>query len=201
MSVIVHAFTKPMMRFKIIYRFKPIIDAFHGPFKYQWYYWVGIQLLIRNIMVMLAIFGKSFSITTSCLITVMMAIIHGYIQPNKNKLINVQESLLLYNYIVLYIVLLFNESEQLNMITINVMVGLSFLHSVLIIIYHLFTYLITFPYNKLLKKLTILKSCIMEKYCHCKRHRECHSEHIALEIPEVASTFTNFREPLIAEDN
>ena len=194
-------FTKPLMRFNIIHRFKPIIDAFHGPFKYQYYYWIGIQLLIRNVMVLLAIFGKSLSITTSCLIIVTIAIIHGYMQPNKSKLINVQESLLLYNYIILCVLLLFNKSELLNMIIVNVMVGLSFLQSLLIIVYHLFAYLITTSCSKLMDKMTIVKNCIMKKCHHRRRHRVCHNEYSGLEIPEVEFDFTSFREPLIAEDN
>jgi len=194
-------FTKPLMKFNIINRFKPIIDAFHGPFKYQYYYWVGVQLLVRNVTVLFTIFGKPLNITLSCIIVITMAIIHGYIQPNKNKLINVQESLLLYNYIILCVLLLFSESELLNIIIVNVMVGLSFLHSLLIIVYHFFAYLITTPYTKLKSKVMTIKNYIMEK-CHLlRRHRECHNEYAGLEIPEIEFNFSSFREPLIAVDN
>ena len=184
-------FTRPLMRFKIIHRFKPIIDAFHGPFKHQYYYWIGIQLLIRNVMVLLAIFGKPFGITTSVLITVTIAIVHGYIQPNKSKLLNIQESLLLYNYIIMCVLLLFNKSERLNMIIVNVMVGLSFLHFLLMIVYHLFAYLITTPCSKLINKVT---SYVTAK-CYIRRLKEyCYNENAGLEIPEAAN-FTTYREP------
>jgi len=189
-------FTRPLMRFKIIHRFKPLIDAFHGPFKHQYYYWIGIQLLIRNVMVLLDIFGKPFGIISNILVIVTIAIVHGFIQPNKSKLLNIQESLLLYNYIIMCTFLLFKKSEELNKIILNCMVGLSFLHFLLIIVYHLFAYLITTPCSKLINK---VKSCITEK-CYNRTHRQCHIEYAGLEIPETVN-FTSYREPLIAEDN
>jgi len=105
-------------------------------------------------MVLFAIFGKFIGIIASCLVIVTMLIFHDYIQ---RKLINIQELLLLYNYIILCALLLFNESVLLSLIIVNVMVGLSFLHSVLIMVYHLFVYLITTPCTKLIN---------MQNYSH-----------------------------------
>jgi len=51
-------FTKPLMRFRIIHWFKPLLNAFQGPLKSQYYYWVGIQLLIRNAVVLLSVLWK-----------------------------------------------------------------------------------------------------------------------------------------------
>ena len=56
-------FTKPLMRFKVVHHFKPLLDAFQGPFKYQYYYWTGIQMLIRNVMVLFYILRFNVSIT------------------------------------------------------------------------------------------------------------------------------------------
>jgi len=119
------------MRFKIMHRFKPLIDAFQGPFKSQYYYWVGIQLLTRNFIALLWILEETICLTLSCIVLVTVALIHGYIQPNKNKIINVQESLL-YNFITLCILLVLNRNETLNTTAVNVMVGVSFLHCVFI---------------------------------------------------------------------
>ena len=55
-----------------------------------------------------------------------LTIIQGYIQPYKNKLINIQELLLLYNFAIMCVLLIFNGNETMNTITVNVMVGLSF---------------------------------------------------------------------------
>ena len=108
-------FTKTLMRFKLIHHFKPLIDAFQGPFKYKYYYWFGIQLLIRNVMVLFSVFGNNSIISLSCIIIIItVAIAHGYIQPYKNKLINIQEMLLLYNFDIMCILLIFNENETMN---------------------------------------------------------------------------------------
>ena len=101
-------FTKPLLRFKVVHHFKPLLDAFQGPFKYQYYYWFGTQLLVRNVIVLLAILGKNISVTVSCIIAMTVAIIQGYIQPYKNKIINIQELLLLYNVVTMCVLLIFN---------------------------------------------------------------------------------------------
>lgn len=106
---IILLFTKPLMRFKIINRFMPIIDAFQGPFKHQYYYWIGLQLLLRNIMFLLSALLKDLSISIGCIIMLTISILYGYIQPYKSKIINFQETLLLYNYTVLCVLLLLVE--------------------------------------------------------------------------------------------
>ena len=192
-------FTKPLMRFKVIHRFKPIIDAFQGPFKYQYYYWTGMQMLIRNAMVLFSVLKYNVGITLSCIIIITVAIIQGYIQPYKNKLLNVQELLLLYNFAIMCVFLIFNGNETMNIITVNVMVGLSFLHCLIILAYHVFAFVITIYCAKLTKTATAVWNYIFEK-CHSRRQREIHNKNFTMEIPEAQYNFANFREPLIGED-
>ena len=192
-------FTKPLMRFKIIHRFKPLIDAFQGPFKSRYYYWIGIQLLIRNVFVLLSILGKTVYLTFSCIIMITLATTHGYIQPYKSKLINIQESLLLYNFAIMCVLLIFNGNETMNIITMNVMVGLSFLHCLVIVAYHVFAFIIAIHCTRLVKSAANIRNCIVQ-YCYHKRQRKVHVENLCTEIPEVAYNFANFREPLIGED-
>ena len=72
-----------------------------------------------------------------------MAIVHGYIHPYNNNLINFQELVLLFNYLVLCFLMLFNESELLNIIAVNVLVGASFIQFLLILAYHAFAFVNT----------------------------------------------------------
>ena len=185
-------FTKPLMRFKMIHQYKPLIDAFQGPFKSQYYYWIGIQLLIRNMMVLLSILGKTISVTTGCLLIITMAIIHSLIQPNKEKLINYQELFLLYNYVVVCILLMFISREDFNVIAINIMVGLSFIQLLVTMVFHMFTYM--YPCNKLVKKVTSM-------WKHCGQN--CHRGHMVNNesgIELMEAHFPAFQEPLIGED-
>ena len=190
-------FTKLLMRFKIIHYFKPLIDAIQGPYKYQYYYWLGIQLLIRNVLVALCVLGKIISLTIGCIVIVTVAIIQGYIQPYKNKLINIQELLLLYNFAIMCILLIFNGNETMIIITVNVMVGLSFLHFLIILVYHLYAFVITIYCAKLTKTVTAIWNYIFEK-CHSRK--QIHNERFTMEIPDIQYNYASFREPLIGED-
>ena len=190
-------FTKPLMRFKIIHQFMPLIDAFQGPLKCQYYYCIGIQLLIRNVMVLLSIFGKTVNVLTSCIIIIAVAIIHGYIRPNKNNLTNVQELFYLFNYATLCLLLIFNKSETLNVITVNVLVGLSFIQFLLIFVYHMFTFVS--PCSKTLTQTKAIWNYIRNN-CNCRRQSIQQEDNLSMDIPEVHFKFSDFREPLIGED-
>ena len=189
-------FTKPLMRFKLIHWFKPLIDAFLGPFKSQYYYWIGIQLLLRNVILVLSVLKSYLSAPICCIIVITLTIIQGYIQPYKNKLINVHELLLLYNFAIMCVLLIFNGNETMNIITVNVMVGLSFLHCLIILVYHVFAFIIA---NHCTTTVTAARKYIIEK-CYARRQREIHNENNTMEIAETQYNFTNFREPLIFEN-
>ena len=40
-------FTKTAMRLKLVNHFKPLIDAYQGKYKIKYYYWTGLQLIMR----------------------------------------------------------------------------------------------------------------------------------------------------------
>lgn len=43
-------------RFKIVQKFKPLMDAFQAPFKLEYSFWIGLQLVMRIILYVLVIF-------------------------------------------------------------------------------------------------------------------------------------------------
>jgi len=193
---VVLLFTKSLMRFNIIARFKPLIDAFQGSLKSEYSYWIGIQLLVRSVMIMLLVLGRTLSITLSCIIILTMAVIHSRIQPDNNTPNNLQELLLLYNYVVMCVLLILNGSETLNVITVNVLIGLSFVQFVVIIIYHLLTFVS--PCKKLKDVITNAWDNVV-KNLYLRQEQRCTNTTV-LEIPEVDFAYTDFREPLIGED-
>ena len=192
---VVLLFTKSLMRFNVVSQFKPLIDAFQGSLKSQYSYWIGIQLLVRCAMTVLLALGRDLSITLSCIIILTMAIIHSRIQPDNNELNNLQELLLLYNYVVMCVVLILNESETLNVITVNVLVGLSFIQFVIIMVYHLLTFVT--PFRKLKNKILNVWGIIVKN--HCLRQEDRCIDTAVLEIPEIDFDYSDFREPLIGE--
>jgi len=125
-----------------------------------------------------------------------MAVIHSHIQPDNKKINNLQELLLLYNYVVLCVLLIFNGSETLNFITVNVSIGLSFIQFVVIIIYHLLMFVS--PCNKLKDVITnAWDNTVKNLYL---KQEQRYTSTTVLEIPEVDFAYTDFREPLIGED-
>jgi len=193
---VVLLFTKSLMRFNIIARFKPLIDAFQGSLKSQHSYWIGVQLLVRNIMILLLVAGRTLSITLSCLLILTMGMIQSHIQPYNNKLNSLQELLLLYNYAVMCVLLLLNESEKVNVFTINITIGFSFIQFVVIILYHAVTFVT--PCSQLKIKISNICSTIVKNHCSLKQE-ERSFDNTAMEIPEVDFDYTDFREPLIGE--
>lgn len=188
-------FTKPLMRFKYIHRFKPLIDAIQGPFKSQYYYWIGIQLLIRNIMVSLSVLNKNINMLASCMLIMYIAVTQGYLRPYKSAIINIQELLLLSNFSILCSFLIFNYNETLNVITVNTLIGLSFLHSLLIVLCHILVFV--GPCRRILNAAKEAWSSI--SLCvNCCRRRAHQVENPNIEIPDVH--IADFREPLIGED-
>jgi len=190
---VVLLFTKFLMRFNIVARFKPLIDAFQGSLKSQYSYWIGIQLLVRSVMTVLLALGRDLSITLSCIIILSMAVIHSRIQPDNNKLNNLQELLLLYNYVVMSMLLILNKTETMNMVTVNAMIGLSFVQFVTIIVYNTTTFLS--PCRKLKNKIW----SIIVKVCYIRQNDKCIAATPILEIPEVDFDYSDFREPLVGE--
>ena len=128
-----------------------------------------------------------------------MITIQGYIQPYKNKLINIQELLLLYNFAVLSVLLIFNGNETMNMITVNVMIGLSFIQFLIILVYHVFSFMITTHCTKLTKSVKCAWNYMLEK-CYNSKQTVNHNKNYTMEIPEIQYNFANFQEALLGED-
>ena len=56
---IVLIFTRTLSKFKFINHFKPILDAYQGPYKDNFYYWTGIQLLLRAVFYSISALDRS----------------------------------------------------------------------------------------------------------------------------------------------
>ena len=60
---------------------------------------------------------------------------HGYIKPNKNKIVNIQELLLLINLTILYAASYYGSDDVFSIIT-NIMISLAFVQFFAIVLYH-----------------------------------------------------------------
>ena len=126
-------------KFRIINQFKPVLDAFQGPYKDRYYYWVAVNLILRSIFFALYGFESKLRLFIATLILIIFTIYHGYIKPNKNKVVNIQELLLLINLTILYAASYYGSGSIFPVIT-NVMISLAFVQFVSIVLYHFLSY-------------------------------------------------------------
>ena len=75
----------------------------------------------------------------STIILISFGMFVGYIHPNKNKLVNIQELLLLLNLTIMYAVSYQGSGSVFSTVT-NVMISLAFIQFCTIVFYHFLTY-------------------------------------------------------------
>jgi len=131
-------FTRYLSHFKLINHFKPILDAIQGSYKDRYYYWVAIHIILRSLFFILYAFQVKLRLLLATIILVPFACIFGYINPNKNKLVNFQELILLINLTIMYAVSYYNSNRIFGFVT-NIMISLAFIQLCVIVVYHFFT--------------------------------------------------------------
>ena len=133
-------FTRTLSRFRFINKFKPLLDAYQGPYKNTFYYWTGLQLLMRAVFFGISSLDRNINIIISILL--LSAIIRlGAMQPFKIKYKTYQEMLLFFNLHGLYVSLLYSQLQgNANSTVVNVAITSAVVHFSFIIVYHMITY-------------------------------------------------------------
>ena len=187
-------FTRYLMRFRIVNRFKPLLDAFQGSYKDKYYYWVAVHLVLRSLFFTFYAFPTNLKLIASTMVLIIFAVYNGYVCPNKNKLVNIQELLLLINLTIIYAV-----SYEYNtfFIVTNVMISLAFVQFIIIVLYHFLTY--TYHLNVICMLKTTKQKLMMKLW---KKKILSHvSDNIALlNIPECTYNYTEYRDGLVSDD-
>ena len=129
-------FTRFFLRFKLISKFKPLIDAYQGAYKDNCYYWIGLKLVMRATFLGLSSLDRNINMKVGIILITMLAGVHGHLHPFKNKIQNYQGFVWLMNLQVLH-VLSFNVT---NTMYVNILVTIATLHFTIIIVYHVMTY-------------------------------------------------------------
>ena len=133
-------FTRLLMRFKFVSTFKPLIDVYFGPYKDKFYYWTGLQLLMRAIFFGLSTFDLDVNLTSGAILLGILLCFQGVAQPFKSRLKNVHESVLLLDLLALYVTSLYNDVEREKQLLISwYLVFPVLVYFILFIICHCFT--------------------------------------------------------------
>ena len=186
-------FTRTLSYFKLINRFKPLLDAYQGPYKDKYYFWSGIQLVMRAIFFGLSALDRDTNLMISSILISTAGYIHGALFPFKNKTKNIQELLMMLNLSCIFIFSLYTSS---NDIAVTVLIFLAFLQFLYIVINHIRMYLLSI-HSVSLAKMKV--DTIIKKYF--EKSPSPNNDRGNLEmIPEAAYNFEEFREPLIGQD-
>ena len=186
---IIVLFTRYLSWFRLINHFKPLLDAFQGSYKDKYYYWVGVHIVLRSLFYALYAFQLNLRLLLAVIILVVFTSYFGYTQPYKNRVVNVQELLLLVNLTILHVAYKYS-------IFTSVMISLAFIQFSTIVLYHFLVYIC---HCNVVDILVMLKESIM-KMCRLGRIDNGVNEVSLLNIPECTYNYSEYRDGLISDD-
>ena len=202
---VVLIFTRTLSRHRKINYFKPLLDAYQGPYKNQYYFWPGLQLLIRAIFFGLSALDKNINLPIGLVLLAAMLGIHGYVRPFKSSFKNIQELFFIFNLTVLFA---FVQFENINNIIVNTSVIIASIHFVIILLNNLRVYQclpVLESISRKNKNMINIKQYVSKWRHYTKRNRSHpdHVQNIPLRnvVPEVAYNFKEYREPLIGQED
>jgi len=82
-------FPRTLSRFHLINTFKPLLDAYLGPYKDSFPYWMGVQLLMRAVFLGLSALNRDVTLTIGIIILGIMLCVEGFILPFKSRFKNI----------------------------------------------------------------------------------------------------------------
>ena len=190
---IILMFTRHLLQFRMINHFKPILDAFQGSCKDKYYYWIAICITLRSIYFALYGFQPKLRIVIATMILIFLTGYHGYIRPNKNKMVNIQELLLLINLTMMHAISL-QCSESVFPTVTNIMISLAFFQFCIIVLHHFLTY--TCHCNVIM--LHAAKQKVMKYF---SKKNQWQSQNLELlNIPECTYNYAEFQDGLVSDD-
>ena len=189
-------FTRILSYFKFINRRKPLLDAYQGPYKDKYYFWIGLQLVMRAVFFGLSGLNRNTNLMISSILIGTTACIHGTLFPFKNMAKNIQELLMMLNLNCLFIYSLYTSA---NDTAVTVLIFLAFLQFLLIVINHIRLHLLSICSVNLAKMK--LDNIFKNIFGYFKNPAPNNADQGNLQlIPEMAYNFREFREPLIGQD-
>jgi len=184
------------MRFRIINRFKPLIDAFQGSYKHKHYYWIAVYIILRNVFFALQMFATELGLLIGTIILIVATSFYGCIFPHKSALVSIQEYCFLINLTIIYAAS-YHCSDTISSTITNVMITIALVHFTIILFYHFLTFTCHCNVENMLwdAKERVIK-------CYCLKHYTHHASNhaMACAIPERAYNYAEYRDGLISDD-
>ena len=189
-------FTRSLMRFKFISYFKPLLDAYFGPYKDRFYYWMGLQLVLRAVFLALSAFESDVNLTSGIILLGILLCVQGVVHPFNSWLKNVQESVVLLDLLALYVTALYNDSISKGKLPI----GWYLLFPVLVyfIIFVGYHCIMSMWGNSIKQKGNYIIVTLKRKFNTNVSREQIDMETLRSKIPDVTLNCKDFQEPLIA---
>ena len=184
---VILCFTKTAMRLKLVNHFKPLIDAYQGPYKYKYYHWAGLQLVIRAVFFGLSALDRNVNLTVGIILMSVTIIIQSRLAPFKDNYKNLHETVFLFNLLVMYAL-----SHDHYDIAVSVMITMAALQFLLIIIHHIISNVYG---GVIMHKLKIIISLSVKWITNKPQHIQLNNT-----PPERSYNYQELREPLVGQD-
>ena len=187
---VVLLFTRYLSRFKFINHFKPLLDAYQGPYKDKFYFWTGLQLVTRVMFFGLSALDRNIALILGGMLLCIIASMYGLLHPYARKEKNTQEVLFLLNLQGLFLLKAFTEKCS---IPVNIFVTLSLLQFGIILVKQI---TVNLPKDKAQKLMNIFPSnCKL--LCKAKK-TQVHNFELTSVVPEK-SIYHEFQESLLQD--
>ena len=193
---IILLFTRCLSQFKMINYFKPLLDAFQGSYKNKYYYWIGVQILLRSVFFIFYTLHTRLKLVLSTVLLISFSILVGYVCPSRNKLVNIQELLLLLNLTIMYAVSYQGSGDVFSTVT-NVMISLAFIQFFTIVLHHFLTYTC---HCNVVTTLRAVRKKITKYFCYGRSNYQSAIDLALLDIPEHAHNYNEYRDKLVSDD-
>ena len=195
-------FTRTLSRFRFINKFKPLLDAYQGPYKDKHYYWTGLQLLIRAMLFGISSLDRNINLTISIILFSILGVLHGVIQPYKIRYKSYQELVLILNLQALYAISLFYQDTNNQTVAVaTIMITIVAVQFLFIITYHINTYVCHGVIrNKIQLSVNTLTGWITRLQKESQPQQFQLQDNIRDKIPEVTYNYCEYREPLVGQD-
>ena len=192
-------FARQFSCFRYVNYFKPLLDAYQGPYKIKFYFWTGLHLLVRAIIFGLSALDKNTYLTISIILFGILLWLTEKLSPFKNQVNNTLEVLYILNLMAVFTISLHTTaSKHTTGIIIGVLVSLAMFMLLCIIVIHVKnccgTNIKENNCGAMIKKLT--------SYFMTLRGASSPPKSIELvnAVPEVKYNYKEFQEPLIGQD-
>lgn len=183
-------FPRTLSRFKLVNKFKPLLDAFLGPYKDNFSFWTGLQLLLRGIFFSTSALDHEVSLTCGIVVLGAVLCIQGVIHPFKSRFKNIQESLILFNLLTLYSILTIkHDSNKTAIYIMKSLINIVLLYFIIFIAHR--CVMVTCGNGIIQKCKTMINSLKKAKVHTLPVPR------INIQIPDVTYNYQEFQEPLI----